>query len=153
VIGSKVSQGPQTAVVITNLKSAGVTPCSDVQEPNNSAETAWGNVPPGTLTGAICTAGDVDFFKFQATLPGTIRATIQAGDTPLKATLTGAGTTASVDIAAGQTQTISVQKAGTAAADMLLKIEATGAIGANPSYKLTLEFGQLAGPKHRASRH
>jgi subtilisin family serine protease len=158
VIGSKVNQGPQTAVVITNLKSAGVTPCSDVQEPNNSAETAWGNVPPGTLTGAICTAGDVDFFKFQVTLPGPIRATIQAGDTPLKATMTGTGAggvgsaTATINIPPGQTLTNSFLQV-TGVSNVILKIEATGPIGANPTYKLTLEYGQFAGTKHRASRH
>ncbi|PYQ30100.1 MAG: hypothetical protein DMF56_10285 [Acidobacteria bacterium] len=158
VTGSRVNQGPQTAVVITNAKAASVTPCSDLQEPNNSAESAWGNVPPGTLSGAICSAGDVDFFKFQATKFGPITATIQAGDTPLKATLSGQdGSTSSVDIPAGQTKTVSLQygsgSAQAPAFNVTLKIEATAAIGSNPTYKLTLAFGQFAGTKHRASHH
>jgi subtilisin family serine protease len=158
VIGSKVNQGPQTAVVITNLKSAGVTPCSDVQEPNNSAETAWGNVPPGTLAGAICSAGDVDFFKLQATQFGAITATIQAGDTPLRATLNAQdGKSATVDIPAGQTKSVSIQY-GTGSGqapsyNVTVKIEATAAIGSNPTYKLTLAYGQFAGTRHRSTRH
>jgi len=158
--GTTVSQGPQTAVVVTNAKAvnAPVFICSDVQEPNDSAGAAWGNVPPGTLTGGICASGDVDFFKFQVTKFGPVTATVKAGDTPLRATLSLAnGQSASVDIAANATQSVSLQYgSGTAQAPAMngtLKLEATAALGNQPTYALTLSYGQFAGTRHRSTRH
>jgi len=158
ILGTHVTQGPQAAVVVSNAKGVTLLPCSDIQEPNNSAETAWGNVPPGSLSGAICTAGDADFFKFQVTKFGPVQATVKAGDTPLRATLTASnGQTATVDIPANNTRQVSIQYgSGTADAPALnvtLKIEATAAIGTNPSYTVTLAYGQAIGPRRRASRH
>ena len=159
ILGTNVSKGPQTAVVVTNVKSAAVLPCSDIQEPNNTIETAWGNVPPGsTVSGAICTAGDVDYIKFEVTRFGPVTATITTGDTPLRATLNASnGQSASVDIPANSTQSVSLQYgSGTATAPALnvtLKIEATGNIGLDPKYTVALSFGQTTGPKRRSARH
>ena len=156
--GTSVPEGPQDAHVITNAKGATLLPCSDVQEPNNAPESAFGNVPPGSLSGGICSAGDVDFVKFQVTRFGPVSATVTSGDTPLRATLTASnGQTATVDIPANSTRTVSFQYgAGTAQAPPLtvtLKVEALGAIGSNPRYDLALSFGQFSGNKRRASRH
>jgi hypothetical protein len=158
VRGTSVAEGPQTAVVVTNAKGVTLVPCTDIQEPNDSADTAWGNIPPSTLSGGICTAGDVDFFKFQATAFGPISATITSGDTPLRATLSlGNGQSASVDIPASSTRTVTLQYGtGSAQAPALngtLKIEATGTLGVNPRYTATVSFGQFAGVRHRSTRH
>jgi hypothetical protein len=158
VTGTNVSQGPQQAIVVTNAKGVTVVPCNDIQEPNNSTETAWGNVPPGSLSGGICTAGDVDFYKFQVTEFGPITATVKAGDTPLRATLTASnGATSNVDIPANTTRSVSIQygtgSAPAPALNVTLKIEAVGAIGIDPRYTLTLSYGQFAGVRRRATRH
>jgi len=159
ILGKNVrSGGSQTAVVITNAKGVAVSPCSDVQEPNNSADAAFGNVPQGTLSGAICTAGDLDFFKFEATRFGPITATVKAGDTPLRVTLSAAnGSTATVDVPANSTRQVSIQYgSGDAQAPALkvtVKVEATGTIGSNPSYQLDLDYGQFTGNRRRATRH
>jgi hypothetical protein len=157
ITGTNVAEGPQTAVVFTNAKAANFS-CTDTQEPNNSAETAFGNVPPGTWSGGICTAGDVDFFKFEATEFGLIKATVTSGDTPLRATLTGVdGTTVSVDIPANSTREVAFQygtgNAQAPAYKVTLKLEATATLGSNPQYSFDLDYGQFNGKRRRSSRH
>lgn len=156
--GTRVPEGPQDAHVITNAKGVTLQPCSDVQEPNNAPESAFGNVPPGSLSGGICSAGDVDFLKFEATRFGPVSATVTSGDTPLRATLTASnGQTATVDIPAGSTRTVSFQYGtGTAQAPPItvtLKIEATATAGSNPRYDVALSFGQFSGDRRRSARH
>ncbi len=159
IIGANVSKGPQNAIVVSNVKGAVVIPCADIQEPNNSAESAWGNVPPGaTVSGAICSASDTDYIKFEVTKFGPIAATITTGDTPLRATLSASnGQSASVDIPANSTQTVSLQygsgNASAPALNVTLKIEAAGSLGLDPRYTVALSFGQTTGPKRRSTRH
>jgi hypothetical protein len=159
IIGANVAKGPQTAIVVSNVKGTVVVPCTDIQEPNNSAESAWGNVPPGaTVSGAICSASDTDYIKFEVTKFGPISATITTGDTALRATLTASNDDrASIDIPANSTQTVSLQYgSGTATAPALnvtLKIEAAGSLGLDPRYTVALSFGQTTGPKRRSTRH
>ncbi|HJQ40936.1 MAG TPA: S8 family serine peptidase [Thermoanaerobaculia bacterium] len=159
IIGRNLSKGPQNAIVVSNVKGAVFIPCSDIQEPNNSAESAWGNVPPGaTVSGAICSASDTDFIKFEVTRFGPIAATITTGDSALRATLAASnGQSATIDIPANTTQTVSLQYgSGTAGAPPLnvtLKIEAAGNLGIDPRYTVALSFGQTTGPRRRSSRH
>ncbi|MFP5245924.1 MAG: S8 family serine peptidase, partial [Thermoanaerobaculia bacterium] len=135
VTGTKVTEGPQTAVVVSSARAASI--CRDVQEltaANDTPETAHGNVVGGSsVNGAICTAGDVDFFKFTPTKTGAVAVAITAGDTPLRATLTGGGINVTVDIPANTTRTLNAN-ATQAGVQLLLKIEATGTIGAAPNY-------------------
>ncbi|HEX2120292.1 MAG TPA: S8 family serine peptidase [Thermoanaerobaculia bacterium] len=156
--GTNVTEGPQEVVVISNARGATILPCADRQEPNNTAETAYGNVPPGqTVSGALCTEGDVDFIKFVVTRFGPVRATITTGDTPLRATLTAAnGQTATVDVPVNSTRTVEfTYGSGDAQApdlNVTLRIEANGTRGSDPRYLAALEFGQFSPPRRRAVR-
>jgi len=151
VTGTRVTQGPQAAVVISSVATAPA--CSDAQEPNNDAATAYGNITGGsTLTGAICTQGDIDFFKFNATKTGGVSVTITARDTPLRVTLTGTGISRTQDIAANSTATLNAD-ANTVPNAITVRVEAIGTPGVNPSYLITPTFGLENGKRRRSTRH
>ena len=130
VNGTSVVDGPQDVVVVSNAKGVSLKPCNDSQEPNNSVDSAFGNISPNSsLSGGICEAGDVDFIKFVVTRFGPISATVTAGDTPLRATLTASnGQTATVDVPANSTRTVTIQYGtgnghqGTHAPDCIVQI-------------------------------
>jgi hypothetical protein len=149
VRGSSVAEGPQKAVLVTSARAA--AECRDPQEPNDTPETAHGNlVPRQMVQGAICSQGDVDYFKFVATAPGPVRVTVTAFDTPIRATLTGPGVNASIDVPAGSTRTLS-GNASAVPAQMLLRLEAIGSPGADPRYTFVPEFGQTTGSRRRSA--
>ena len=150
--GTSVPEGPQSAVLVTNARTA--RPCRDVQEPsgNDSADRAYGNIPPGQLVAAgLCSQGDVDFFKFNVTKPGPVSVTITTGDTSLRATLTGTGISRTQEIPANSTAVLNAD-ANTAPNLVTLKIEAAGAIGVEPQYTFVASFEETRQPKRRAVR-
>lgn len=150
VTSTSVPQGPQRAALVSSARLA--PPCVDLQELNNSVETAYGNLVPGqSLTGAICTQGDVDFFKFVATKTGTVNVTITTGDTPIRVTITGAGISRTQDFAANTTAAVSVD-ANTVPNAITLKFEAQGTTGADPHYTFTPSFGETHAPRRRSAR-
>jgi subtilisin family serine protease len=149
VRGTNVTEGPQKAVLVTSARAA--AECRDLQEPNDTPETAHGNlVPRQMVQGAICSQGDIDYFKFVATATGPVRVTLTAADTPIRATLTGPGINASVDVPAGSTRTLS-GNASAIPAQMLLRLEAIAVPGADPRYSFVPEFGQTTGPRRRSA--
>jgi Subtilase family len=156
VTGTKVTSGPQPVIVISNAAGQGTAPpCTDANEPNNSpaAATAFGNTD--LRTGAICTQGDADYFTFSVDRHGAISVALTAQDTPLRMTMTvGVGQPMTVDVPVSNTRTMTVQySAGmTVPATVMVKIEAIGAIGANPRYDLAIAHGQLVTPKKRSVR-
>lgn len=153
VSGTRVTSGPQAAVVVTSVPISNVAPCSDLQEPNNEAGTAYGNLTGGSsISGAICADGDLDFYKFTATKTGPVSVTITAGDTPLRATLTGNGISRTQDIPANSTATLNADVNSVPNA-ITLKIEAIGARGDAPSYRFTPTFGVENGARRRGVRH
>jgi hypothetical protein len=150
ITGSNVAQGPQNAVLVTSTNFA--PPCFDLQEANNSLEAAYGNLVPGqSLTAAICSQTDLDFFKFTATKTGTVSVTVKTFDTPIRVTLTGTGISRTQDIAANTTATITVT-ASTVPNPITLKFEAAGTVGADPRYTFTPTFGETNGPRRRSVR-
>jgi subtilisin family serine protease len=150
VSGTRVAEGPQKAVVVTTSDMA--PPCVDLQEPNDSVETAHGNLVPGQMvTGAICSQGDLDYFKFEATKSGAVSVAITAGDTAIRATLTGNGANATVEVPAGGTASVTHNVTATPF-PMILKLEAVGALGAVPTYIFTPEFGVTTPARRRSSR-
>lgn len=157
VIGSRVSEGPQPAVIVANaaLGGAAAPPCIDTIEQlgsNNTAATAFGNLTPNQqIHAAICGASDVDFYKFNATQAGPVSITLTAGDTPLRATLTATGVNITVDVPANSSRTINTNAAAVPLA-FLLKIEPNGTIGAVPTYSFTTTFSETHQPRRRAVR-
>jgi subtilisin family serine protease len=149
--GTSVLEGPQSAVLVTNARTA--RPCRDVQEVNNnSADTAYGNIPAGQLVAAgLCSQGDVDFYKYNVTKTGPIAVTIATGDTALRATLTGNGISRTQDIAANTTAVLNADVNSVPNA-VTLKIEAAGTLGAEPQYTVTASFEELRQPKRRTVR-
>lgn len=151
VAGTSVAQGPQTAVVVTSAPAA--APCIDLQEPNDDAATAFGNLVGGaSVSGAICTAGDVDYFRFTATKTGPVSVTVTAGDTPLRVTLTGTGISRTQDIPATSTAVLNAD-ANVVPNPILVRIEAIGQPGVAPTYLMTPQFGLDAGARRRSARH
>jgi len=152
--GTKITEGPQTAVLVSSVTAAAV--CRDPQEvgtSNDTAATAHGNLVSGAgVSGAICTQSDVDFFKFEPTAAGPVSVTITAKDTPLRVTLTGTGVNTSVDVPANSTRTLNAN-VGTAPLPLVLKIEATGAVGVAPQYSFTPTYATTTQERRHASRH
>jgi subtilisin family serine protease len=152
-VGTSVPQGPQSAVLVANARTA--RPCNDVQETgagNDSADRAYGNLVPGQLVAAgLCSQADVDFYKFNVTKTGPVSVTITTGDTPVRATLTGTGISRTQDIPANTTATVTAT-ATTIPNLVTLKIEAAGTLGAEPQYTFVPSFLQKLQPKRRTVR-
>jgi hypothetical protein len=157
VTGTDVSEGPQTAVLISSVTLSGNTPpppppCADPTETgrsNDTAQTAIGNLSEGQLViAAICSDSDVDFYSFNATAAGPVSVSITSKDTPLHVTLTG-GT--AIDVPANSTRTIT-SNAGAGTTTFTLSVSAAGARGTNSQYRFTPEFGTADKPRRRSVR-
>lgn len=143
---------PQSAVLVTNARTA--RPCRDVQETggNDTADRAYGNLAAGQLVAAgLCSQADVDFYRFNVTKAGPVSVAIAAGDTPVRATLTGSGISRTQEIAANSTATLNAS-ASTVPNLVTLKIEAAGAIGPEPQYTFVPAFPEKRQPKRRTVR-
>ncbi|MGZ5474363.1 MAG: S8 family serine peptidase, partial [Thermoanaerobaculia bacterium] len=150
--GASVLEGPQSAVLVTNARTA--RPCRDVQEPsgNDTADRAYGNIPPGQLVAAgLCSQGDVDFYRFNVTKPGPVSVTITTGDTALRGTLTGTGISRTQEIPGNSTAVLNAD-ANTAPNLVTLKIEAAATIGVEPQYTFVATFEETRQPKRRTVR-
>jgi hypothetical protein len=150
--GTNVTQGPQQAVLVTNVRTA--RPCFDVQEvssANNSADRATPIAATQSVFGGLCDQADVDFYTFTATRTGPVSVTITTGDTPLRATLTGNGVSRTQDVPVNSTVVLNAD-VNVVPNVLTLKIEAAGALGVEPQYKLTPEFPELRKPKRRGTR-
>ncbi|HKO58154.1 MAG TPA: S8 family serine peptidase [Thermoanaerobaculia bacterium] len=131
-----------SSVPIGNVKP----PCVDLTEPNNSEAQAYGFLALGVpVGGRICDQADVDFFKIRADKAGVVSVTVTSTDTPLRVTLNGQTAT----IAAGAIGTVSTTVG--AAAELIVKIEATAAPGADGGYTLSATFPTEV-PKRRRAR-
>lgn len=154
VTGTKVPvSAPQSFVFASNVPIGNVRPvCTDITEPNDSEASAYGYLVTGQSVGArICDQGDVDVFKLRIDRPGTVSVKVTAGDTPLRITLSGNGSaTATADVAAGATQTVSTTFSGTSATDFFVRVEPTATIGFNAAYTLTPSFPTLVPQRRRA---
>lgn len=152
VTGTSIAQGPQNATIVTTAR--GARPCSDVQEPNDTSATAWGNIVHNAkIYGGFCTPGDVDYYKFQLTLNSTTLVSIHnTGDTPLRARLDGGGQFAIVDVPAYTNSSVQLgsKVPGTT---ITLKIEPNGTLGVEPDYWFQAFFGQATPPRARSVHH
>ncbi len=150
VTGTAVPEGPQAAVLVSSTRAA--APCVDLQEINNSTDTAHGNLVPGQQVNAgICSAGDLDFFKFVVTKTGPVSVTVTTGDTALRVTMTGTGISRTQDVPANTTAVLSAD-ATTVPNTVTVKFEAIGSAGAEPQYKFTPQFGETNQPRRRSVR-
>ncbi|HKR63332.1 MAG TPA: S8 family serine peptidase, partial [Thermoanaerobaculia bacterium] len=150
VAGTSVAQGPQSAVLVTSVGAA--PPCVDIQEANDSAANAYGNLVPGqAVSAALCSQSDVDFFKFVATKTGPVSVTVKTFDTPVRVTLSGTGISMTHDIAANTTATF-VAMATTVPNALTLKFEPVSGVGSDPRYTFTPTFGEAHGAKRRSVR-
>lgn len=152
VTGTKINQGPQSAIVVTNVRTAAA--CTDPIEAvaaNDNANAAFGNIAPGQqINAGLCSQSDVDFYKFNVTKAGPVSVTVTTGDTPLRVTLSGNGVNATTDVPANSTRTVTANASSTPL-PLTLKIEANGTRGAEPQYYFTTSFGETHLPKRRAA--
>ena len=156
VTGTAVTaSSPQTFVVVANAElGPAVLPCTDVNEPNGSEQTAYGYRRLNqTLNGRTCNQGDIDFFKFLVDRPGAVSVTVTASDTPLRVTLSSSATPpVTADVAAGTTRTVTVNYNGTTATTFFASVEATGTIGATAKYSITPTFPYASHGRRRSER-
>ncbi len=146
-------------VVVTNSNlGPAIVPCSDVFEPNDTAETAFGFIAAGqTITAKTCTSSDLDFFKMLVTRSGPVTVSVTATDTPLTVTLTGGGNTQTVAIAAGTTNSVTLNagsglQQAIAPTPFTLSIAPTSAPGSNAGYNFRASFSENSTPRHAAKR-
>ena len=157
VTGTRVADGPQKAVVVANATLGNVIlPCFDLVEKlatNDTPGTAFGNIGSGQqITAGICSASDVDHYKFVASKAGPVSIFITTGDTPLRATLTAPGVNITVNVPANSQGALNAN-ALTVPLAFVLKVEANGAVGAQPQYSFAAQFGNATQPRRRSSRH
>ena len=148
IAGSKIAKDTQKAFLVTTARTA--NPCVDATE--NLNETAgYGDLVTGqTINAALCSATDVDNFKWQAQ-PGALSISFKNGDTPVTVQLTGAANT-TVNIPANTTQVIQTTITGANPASVKMSVRAQGAVGAEPFYSFTPTFKQPTAKKRRAAR-
>ena len=149
VTGTNIPQGPQNATIVTTAR--GARPCADVQEPNDTSATAWGNIVSGAkVYGGFCTAGDRDFYKFQVTKTGPVTITITAGDTPISVAMSPPS--AFLNVPAYSTRILAGgnMAAGT---NVTLDFVPLETLGVEPDYNFTAQFGQDSGTRRRSTRH
>jgi hypothetical protein len=148
VSGANVIEGPQTAILVSGADL--VWSCADATEGNDTPAAAY-NVDPGReVRASVCSRDDVDHFRLVAT-DARLRVTIVTGDTPLRATLTGTGISRVQELAANKTSVLEHDVTALPNA-MLLKIEATAAIGTAPQYRLWFGEPQQQN-RRRSARH
>ena len=149
VTGTNIPQGPQNATIVTTAR--GARPCADVQEPNDTSATAWGNIVSGSkIYGGFCTAGDRDFYKFQVTKTGPVTVTITTGDTPLNVALSTPPAFLEVPAYSTRILTGGTVTAGT---NVTLDFVPTATPGVEPDYNFTVQFGADSGTRRRSARH
>ena len=163
VITAKINdnRSPTQPYVVVGNGEVGATaaPCVDVYEPNESPDTAYGLLPSNiAVNGRNCAAGDVDYYQFRVDRTGQVRVTITSGDTPLSVTLgvPGAPTSASADVPANSTRTLTVDYAPTQTPApsqiFVVKVSPAGTLGANGQYTLTPTFPTATSARSRSSR-
>lgn len=161
VLGSSVpTTTPQSFIVVANAEIGNFAPvCYDVFEPNNDELSAFGRLSPsGSISPRVCSAADVDFFRFTVDRSGPVAVTLTTGETPLRATLSAPGTTPlTTTIAANSTGTLRTQAgSGTneiiAPIQYVLKIEAAGSVPAiGSAYTIATTFNTAVVPRRRAA--
>jgi hypothetical protein len=144
-------EATQKYVIVSNgAIGATAAPCTDVHEPNDTADQAYGLIPSGqTVSARNCAATDVDYYRFRVDGPGLVRVSVTATDTPLRVRLSNNQT---ADIPAGGTSTLQFEYAATTAAEFNVRIEPNGPLGASARYTLTATFPSIRAPRTRATR-
>jgi len=161
VMGSSVpTTAGQSFVVVASADIGNFTPaCYDVFEPNNDELSAFGRLSSsGSISPRVCSAADVDYFRFTVDRSGAVVVTLTATETPLRATLSAPGATPqTITIAADTTDTIRTQAgSGTnqtiTPIQYVLRIESAGSVPATGSaYTITTAFNASAGTRKRAA--
>jgi hypothetical protein len=152
---SVTANSPQQFVVVAtaDLGSA-LVPCVNPFAGNNSQSSAYGNVvSTQSLMGRTCEQTTSSFFKFLVDKAGTVSVTVTATDTPVRVTLSsGATQTATVDVPAGTTRTVSTTYTGSTATTFFARVEANGTVGSAARYTITPTFPNVQHTKRRAAR-
>jgi len=154
VNGTTIANGAsQQYVLIANAPLGSAAVCTDSYEPNDTAATAFGNLPSGaTINARFCTQSDVDYFKFSPSAFGTVTIIVTATDTPVTVTETlNAQTLNPTTIPAGTSG--SFQAAGSPGTTVMVRLEPGGTIGPNASYTLTVTYPVAATPRRRTAHH
>ena len=148
----------QDYVVVVNAGTA-LAPCTDAYEPNDTQDTAFGNLMSGqTISAKICNPLDVDYFTFVSNSLSPLSISVNATDTPLKVTLSSAfSTTVTTTITAGGSvnlgSVISTPISPTPNVPFFVRVEPNGAVGATGAYTLTPTFGYNSTPRKRGAKH
>ena len=150
VTGKRITaQSPQEFALVANTEIA--PPCLDFNEPNDTEATATRLAQGPAVSGRTCFEDDVDYFTFVVNEPGSVAVTVTATQTPLRVTLTSPATLASIDVAAGQSGTVSVPYNATTPTTFFVRVEPSGDIGADNAYTISATYPFDPGPRRRAA--
>lgn len=144
VTGASVTaSSPQAFVVVSNADmGTAAVPCTNPFALNNTPDAAYGNVvSTQSLSGRTCDSSTASYFKFLVDKPGTVAVVVTASDTPVRVTLSSNATQpVTVDVAAGQTQTVSTTYSGTGATTFIVSVQPNGTIGSSAKFTVTPTF-------------
>ncbi|HVR41096.1 MAG TPA: S8 family serine peptidase [Thermoanaerobaculia bacterium] len=158
VTGKRITvSSPQRYVLVANAAlGAAVAPCIDVREPNDTTATAFGNlVDAEDVNAKLCSASDVDVYKFRVNKAGTVSVLVTPTDTPLRVTLTSSATApVSIDVPAATPQTLAVSYTNSVTVDFFVEVKALNAtIGSNASYTIRPTYPFTFPTRRRTTRH
>jgi hypothetical protein len=158
VVGKSVPQSaPQAFVLVSSNAdfSQPPPPCLDPTEPNDTTTTAYGPLSLSqTISAAICSDTDNDFFKFTTNAIGAVNVTVTTTDTAVTVTVTAPGVaTASKTIAPGTTATVTTNVNTSASTPFLVQVSLNGTRGTSGAYTLHATFPFSAPPHRRPAGH
>ncbi|HYR29370.1 MAG TPA: hypothetical protein VEU30_12945, partial [Thermoanaerobaculia bacterium] len=148
ISGAKAAKA-QDAVLVTSARTP--TPCVDPTESANNDALGYGDLSTGsTIFAGLCTASDVDRFRFSA-MPGPVSVVVTTGDTAVTVELSG-GASSSQVVPANTTQTVSGTVTGSTPKSVTVSIRPQASLGLEPLYSFTPRFTQQSGSRRRAVR-
>jgi subtilisin family serine protease len=154
-IGDAVKPTQDFVLVANATLGAAAAPCTDAYEPNDTTAAAYGDVVTGsTLSAKICSAADVDFFRFFPDLAGNVKVHVTATDTPLTVTefnAAGVATSNTINISAGQSADLSFNITG--ARREYIRFAANGPVGSTGSYTATFTYPFVTPARRHAAGH
>jgi hypothetical protein len=148
-----IANSPQQFVLIATNGTIGTAApaCTDPTEPNDAQAQAFGLGSGQSVAPRLCSASDVDFFKFHLDKAGVLTFTINSSDTALHTVLTGTGIGAlTTDIPPGSAVPVSQ---ALNPGDYFLQITPNGALGSTGAYTLSVTFPTVTLGRGRVARH
>lgn len=154
-IGDTQKSTQDFVLVANGTLGTAAIPCTDAYEPNDTTNTAYGDIVSGTtLSAKVCSTTDSDFFRFFPNVAGLVRVHVVATDTPLTVTefdAAGNATSNTINVAAGQTADLTFTISS--ARREYIRITANGTVGATGAYTAMITYPFVTPIRRHAAGH